>query len=569
MVKLANQMIYKITFFRLSITASDWSGFFEKILKHHYMFNLFIKKIGNKLEFFIVSNKNITILNNRIYPFCLSLDNNLENEKLISKNKHRKGIRIINKSLFELIEKTNINNQDIDIIHTKINKLNPITSFCLIKTKFFNEKKCIDKKIILTRSLSHFLSFDLSNSISIEIDKVKPKLIPLNQPISTFNEGIIESENFKENKKISVKSFDFFRHSLIVGQSGCGKSVFINLLINDIWQNFSQDYSIILIDPHESIHTQLDSKINTTIIDFQQQSTNLFSSSKSPILSTELTCDLFSTVVPIKENPGLLRLLKFSLIFLFESNIMDFNNLKKLLTDSLWRKEHLKKTSNKTVLDFFETEYQGIHTSQYSTIILPILNLISEVNFIDKDINHTELTKLINENLITVFPISKNKFGSRIVKIISGAIIQQIFSLAQEDQFNKKIVLIIDELSIIQNPSLIYILSEARKYGLTIILSQQYLSQVSPELLQSMMTNVVNYFCFKVNRSDAEILSRNLNMEIEEYFLKNKNDPREEMELGTKIITDLNPREIIVRIMSQNKYCSPFKGETINVTNSN
>jgi len=558
-------MLYKISFFKLKVDSIDWERFFEKILKYHYSFELFIKKDGNKLEFFIKSNKNIAVLNNQLYPFSLFIDNETISEKMFLNRKTKIGFSFLNKALFELIEKTKIDNQDFDIIQIKINKLNPIKSPNTIKISYLNKVK----RIVLIRTLSQFLAFDLSNSISVEIDKVKPRLVPLSQSLPLFDEGIIESYDFKDDKKFGVKSYDFFRHSLIVGQSGCGKSMLISLLIKNIWENFSDDYSIVLIDPHESIQNLIDKRIDNKIIDFEKQSTSLFTSSKSPILSTELTCDLFSTVIPIKENPGVLRLLKFSLVFLFENNMMNFDNLKKLLTDSLWRKENLKKTTNKSILDFFETEYQTIHTSQYSAVVLPILNLISEIDFIDSNIKTDELADLVNENFLTILPITKNKFGSRTAKIVGGAIIQQVFSLAQDKKFNKKVILIIDEMSIIQNPALTYILSEARKYGLTLILSQQYLYQVTPELLQSMTTNVINYFCFKVNRGDAEIISRNLNMEIEEYFLKNKNDPREEMELGTKIITELNPREIIVRIINRDKYCSPFKGRTVSVTNLN
>jgi len=387
-------MLYKISFFKLAINSADWESFFEKILKYHYVFELFIKKDGNKLEFFIKSNKNIAVLNNRLYPFSLLADNEKTDEKLVLNKRISVGFSILNKSLFELIEKTKIDNQDFDLIQIKINKLNPIKSPVKIKMSCINSVK----NIFLIKTLNTFLAFDLSNSISVEVDKVKPKLVPLSQSLPLFSEGIIESYDFKDDKKFGVKSYDFFRHSLIVGQSGCGKSVLINLLIEDIWKNFSNDYSVVLIDPHESIQNLIDKKIDSKIIDFEKQSTNLFSSSKSPILSTELTCDLFSTVIPIKENPGLLRLLKFSLVFLFENNMMNFDNLKKLLTDSLWRKENLKKTNNKSILDFFETEYQTIHTSQYSTVVLPILNLISEIDFIDSNVKTNELTDLINEN---------------------------------------------------------------------------------------------------------------------------------------------------------------------------
>jgi len=54
-------------------------------------------------------------------------------------------------------------------------------------------------------------------------------------------------------------------------------------------------------------------------------------------------------------------------------------------------------------------------------------------------------------------------------------------------------------------------------------------------------------------------------MEVDEYFLKNKNDPREKQELGTKILTDLDPQELICRVMSRNQFISPFKAKTVKV----
>jgi hypothetical protein len=135
----------------------------------------------------------------------------------------------------------------------------------------------------------------------------------------------------------------------------------------------------------------------------------------------------------------------------------------------------------------------------------------------------------------------------------------------QAGLINKKVILIVDEISVVQTPSLIHILSEARKFNMTVIIAQQYLMQVSAQILQSIFANVVNYFCFKLARDDAEVVAKNLNCEIDEYFLKNKNDPREMQELGVKLLTDLNPQEVIVRIMAVNHYYSPFKAKTVKV----
>jgi len=558
------KMIYRISFFKLEITPNDWESFFAKIWKYDSKFDLIVKKTGRLLEFFIDSDKELTLLNNNLYPFCLA-----KNKKQ-SENFNKISAPLVsaqNRPMLGFLEKEEINNKKVSSIILSISKYRLNKNFFVLKENFSDEKMgmFVSRLVLTALPQSLFLSFNLTNSINIEIEKVKPRLAYQEEGLVLVNDGIIESEEFVGNKKLSVSSFDFFKHGFVVGQSGCGKSVFLNLLIEDIYKKYGNEYSVVLIDPHDNISQNMDKKIASKILDMAKENVNLFGSSDSPKLSAEMACDLFSTVAPIKENNGLLRLLKFSLSFLYEIDEMNFTNLKKLLTDTLWRKDKLKKTENKQILDYFETEYQSVFTSQYNQIVLPILNLISEADFIENKGEKIDIGEMINQNFLTVIPLLRNNFGDKAMRIIGGLIIQQIFTLAQERKFNKKVILIIDEMSVIQNPSLAHILSEARKFGLSLIMAQQYLSQILPELVQSVMTNVINYFIFRINRSDAEIMARNLGLEIEEYFLKNKNDPRETAELGTKIITDLNPQEMVVRIMSNNKFCLPFKGKTIDL----
>jgi len=557
-------MIYTISFFKLEITPNDWEIFFAKIWKYDSKFDLIIKKTGRLLEFFIDSDKELTLLNNNLYPFCLAKNKKqLENFKKIS----APLVSAQNKSLLGFLENEEINNKKVSSIVLNISKYRLNKNFFVLKENFSDEKMgvFVSRLVLTALPQSLFLSFNLTNSINIEIEKVKPRLAYQEEGLLLVNDGIIESEEFIGNKKLSVSSFDFFKHSFVVGQSGCGKSVFLNLLIEDIYKKYGNDYSIVLIDPHDDLSQNMDKKMAARILNLERENINLFGNSNSPKLSAEMACDLFSTVAPIKENNGLSRLLKFSLTLLYEINEINFINLKKLLTDSLWRKEKLKNTENRQILDYFETEYQTVYTSQYSQIVLPILNLISEVDFVEHDGEKINIEKMVNDNFLTVVPLLRNNFGDKAVRVIGGLIIQQIFTLAQEKKFNKKVILIIDEMSVVQNPSLAHILSESRKFGLSLVMAQQYLSQILPELVQSIMTNTINYFVFRINRSDAEIMARNLGLEIEEYFLKNKNDPRETAELGTKIITDLNPQEMVIRIMSNNKFCLPFKGKTIDL----
>jgi len=410
-----------------------------------------------------------------------------------------------------------------------------------------------------------FLSFDVSKTIQAEITKVKPVLAPNSLTFKGYPEGILDLKEFYGTAKFSVRSYDFWRHSLVLGQSGSGKSVFLKLLIEDIYKNKPEEYSIILVDPHASLEKTIKVQGGVRSINFKTLGTNIFINTGQPLLSAELTIDLFSTIISVHENQDMERVLKYSLIALYTINKMTVVNLRTLLTDTVARKELLKELSDVNVLKFFETEFQELVTTKYQSAVLPIINLLSELDFINAIPEQVDLIQEMNANFLVSFPIKQTELGKNITKIVGGAMIQQIFTIMQAGLVKKKVILIIDEVSIVQSPSLIHILSEARKFGLTVILTQQYLMQVSADVLRSILANTVNYFCFKLSREDAEIAARNITCNIDEYFLEKKNDPRESLELSIKLMTDLNPREVIGRVLVSDTYSDAFKAKTVSV----
>jgi hypothetical protein len=63
------------------------------------------------------------------------------------------------------------------------------------------------------------------------------------------------------------------------------------------------------------------------------------------------------------------------------------------------------------------------------------------------------------------------------------------------------------------------------------------------------------------------MLARNLNCKVDEFSMLNKDDPREVLEVATKILMDLNPREVVVRVLANDHFYSPFKAKTISINN--
>lgn len=558
-------MIYKVTFFKRDISSQEWMAFINSVLEASRSVKFTIIFQSAKCDFFLTTDKKLDLLNGRIFPYYLT--DEISNVEMDNINKQFGSNNllpvIINKNVVEFARDEEIRGRHLVKMYFKISKYNPFKTLPGISIIYEKDGKLIRRKGVCPNHLYNFLNFDLNNSISSEITKVQPTLLGNTSGLDLSESGILE---IKESaKRLSVSSYDFWRHTLIIGQSGSGKSILSKLIIEDIAKKFSNEYAVLLVDPHGALDNILNIANKKPPIDFKNTKTDIFVNIGQPTLSTELTIGLFSSILSLQENQDLARVLKFSLHTLFSIGKMTLPNLKNLLTDSIFRKEILKEVKDDNDSKFFETEFQSIYNSKYATAVLPILNLISEMDFIQNAPTTVDLAEHINNNFLTSISLRQSELGTRATKIIGGAIIQQIFTLMMAGKINKKVILAVDELSIVQTPSLAFILSESRKFNLSILIIQQYLMQISAELIKSVFANVVNYFCFKLAREDAEILAKTLNMEINEYFLKNKNDPREVQEIGTKILTDLNPQYVISRILAKNQYVIPFKSKAVNV----
>ena len=72
----------------------------------------------------------------------------------------------------------------------------------------------------------------------------------------------------------------------------------------------------------------------------------------------------------------------------------------------------------------------------------------------------------------------------------------------------KDFFLFVDEFQNVSSDSFISILSEARKYRLSLTLSHQHASQLRPEIRDSVFGNVGSIIAFNVGSSDAALLSQ-------------------------------------------------------------
>ncbi|MFO0971592.1 MAG: type IV secretion system DNA-binding domain-containing protein [Candidatus Saccharimonadales bacterium] len=382
-----------------------------------------------------------------------------------------------------------------------------------------------------------------------------------------------------KNYYLNLTSYDFEKHSFIIGASGSGKSKLISLLIDKLANSpgLKQNYRVIVIDPHASLEEDLRGIQDSTVINFkgQDDGAELFGGTGTDIsAATELTGTLFKSLLNDQHNPKLERVLRFALYVLMTAQVMSLDSLKRFVTDIEYRNQilaHVQGYIPENIVRFFGTDFNEIRTKFYNEAISPIASLVDEMqmqpSLAGNDQNATSLGQIINNNFLTVFSLNKVSMGEKVVKTIAGLLIQQIFLLAQARAFNQKVMLIVDEVSVVQNPALAQILAEARKFGLSVVLTQQYFGQIESDLQAAIFTNVYNYYVFKVSEEDARALEGNLNIEIPKEILQGEKDKGlKQSDVRVQMLTTLHPRECFLRLSAGGQLLPCVKARTLDVT---
>lgn len=391
--------------------------------------------------------------------------------------------------------------------------------------------------------------------------------------------ALFEVETFPylpTNYFLPLESYDFDKHSFIIGASGSGKSKLIGLFTSKLLsqQAYRQNYRVVVIDPHAALEEDLDGIEGSNVISFKnpEDGAELFAGAGTDVsAATELTGTLFKSLLADQYNPKLERVLRFSLFVLMTGQIMSLDNLKRFLTDIEYRNkliEHVSGFVPANIVKFFATDFNELRSKFYNEAISPIVSLVEEMQLQPSlGMEQTEaasLARLINNSPLTLFSLNKVSMGEKVVKTVAGLLIQQIFLLAQSRSFDQKIILIIDEVSVVQNPAIAQVLAEARKYNLSIFLTQQYFGQIDKSIQDSIFANVSNYYVFRTSEEDARALEGNIAIELpKESLLEEKEVGNKETEAKVRLVTSLSTREAILRLSSEGQLLPAIKARTM------
>jgi len=375
-------------------------------------------------------------------------------------------------------------------------------------------------------------------------------------PSEIPTEGIMLGKNVFRGitKEIHIKKDDRRRHHYIVGKSGVGKSVMLaNMAIQDI-QNGD---GICLLDPHgdlvDDILKRIPPERAEDVILFAPADTerplalNLLEyDPKYPEQKTFVINEMikiFDKLYDLKATGGPIfeQYIRNAMLLIMDdpstgSTLME---IPKVLADAKFRNMKLEKCKDHTVVDFWRKEAEKAGGDAALANVVPYITskLTSFISndtmrpIIGQQVSSFNLRDIMDSQKILLVDLSKGQVGELNAYLLGLILISKILMAALsrtdiEQSRRKDFYLYIDEFQNFTTDSISSILSEARKYGLNLIIAHQYINQLvakggDTSIKDAVFGNVGTMTSFKIGTEDAETLEKEFSPTFNQFDLIN------------------------------------------------
>lgn len=372
--------------------------------------------------------------------------------------------------------------------------------------------------------------------------------------------------NFRNIKKIfGIKQADRYFHFYCMGKSGAGKTT---LLLTLAKEDIDAGRSMTFLDVHGDAALELSEHIkhkypNKEFIYFDTTDTELtlgynplrsVSEHKRSLVVSNIL-EIFQRNWKSAWGMKIEHILRMCLMTLLEQPRADLSDLLKLLHHADFRQRCLENVHDEALRLFWEKEFKTYKQND----LLPIFNKVGALlshrvikKILVENQNRISIRQLMDNNGILIVNIAKGSIGTDASNILGGLLLTSIASSAFSRidtpvQDRVPHFLYIDEFQVLSGNDLIgELLAQSRKFKLALILSNQFLHQLSQEVRSSVLGNVGTLVTFRLGIQDARL------MEKEFYPVFKASD-----------FIGLENYSIYLKLMIDGKPSRPFSAETI------
>lgn len=343
------------------------------------------------------------------------------------------------------------------------------------------------------------------------------------------------------SQQFGIYRHDRNQHVYIIGQTGVGKSKLLELFaLSDLYHN--QGYAI--IDPHgdlalNNLYFVPPSRINDVVyfnatdsefpVGFNPMEVT------DPALKGHITTEISGVLKPLfghEWNQRLEYLLRNVLLGLLEYPDTTMLDITRIIADDNFRKAVARHTTDPVVHAFLLEEFEQWRNEHNSEVIAPILNKLGAFtsnplirNIIGQPKSTFNLRQIMDEGKIFIVNLSRGILGEENAAILGSLLItkMQLAAMSRADittsDQRRPFYLYIDEFQHFATQSFVAILTEARKYGLSLTVANQYMAQMAPQVRDAIFGSVGTVISFRVGADNAPELAQHFAPQFDESDL--------------------------------------------------
>ncbi|KND51861.1 MAG: putative Type IV secretory pathway VirD4 component [Parcubacteria bacterium C7867-001] len=358
-------------------------------------------------------------------------------------------------------------------------------------------------------------------------------------PIDSPKEGLLLGTNtFRgATTEIRLAPEDRLRHLYVIGQTGTGKTSYMKTLID---QDIRNGEGVCFIDPHgndildvlsaipperyeDVIYfdpAHLDRPFGLNLLEYDPR----YPEQKTFIVNEILA--IFRRLygdVPESMGPAFEQYFRNATLLVMEdpasgSTLLDIS---RVLSNSEFRNRKLMKSNNPIVNQFWEeiaTKAEG--EASLANIVPYITNKFDDFTandfmrpIIGQQESSFKFREVMDNRKILLVNLSKGRLGERNANLLGLIMVGKLFmaALSRADTPGANFppfYFYIDEFQNITTDSIPGILSEARKYKLSLTIAHQFLKQIDEKIRDAVFGNVGSMSVFRVGEEDGEFFAK-------------------------------------------------------------
>ena len=330
---------------------------------------------------------------------------------------------------------------------------------------------------------------------------------------------------YKPPFSFGVGPHDRLMHVLLVGQTGTGKST---LMHNMAVQDAQHRHGWCLIDPHgdlaAAVHRSLPAShhywsLADPACPYGFNPLKHVSAHYRPLVASGLL-EALKKQWPDAWGPRMEHLLRYALLALLEQPQADLRDIMKLFTFKGFQRQVSETITDPQVRHFWKYEYPAMNYQSSADGVQSVANKLGA--FLAHPQVRTALCEpkeplrfrsLMDTGQVLVVNLAKGQLGADVANIMGGLITTTVMLAAFSRHSlpacaRRPFFLYADEYPSFTTTAFANLLSEARKYGLGLVLAQQHVTQSETEVREAILGNVGTMVVFRVGAMDAPLFEK-------------------------------------------------------------